>query len=203
MHLSTTLIATTLLSTALAVPAVTTKLLEPADCRWWPQRSQIFVSSSDDPYVNSLPAQPYKFQFGSRVLSLLAIDFRASGRFAKQIYACSGNSPVIPGNPSQKLSISQDRQNAHILIEAPAEETLVPELYEHYINGVKQEGRFLGAKGLTTWGFRYVEATCNADNATLFTRDSYEVKLQGLPNSPYDSAGYPSEFEGFLKVVQY
>jgi hypothetical protein len=33
------------------------------------------------------------------------------------------------------------------------------------------------------------------------TRDYYEVKLMGLPESEYDTAGYEVEFEGFLKIA--
>ena len=74
---------------------------------------------------------------------------------------------------------------------------LVPELYQHSIDGVVQDGEYLGLNGLTTWGFRYQGFTCGA-NAT---RDYYEVKLMGMPETEGDTAGYEVEFKGFLKLA--
>jgi hypothetical protein len=56
---------------------------------------------------------------------------------------------------------------------------------------------FLGALNQTTWGFRYLwDGDCEE-------KLHYEVKLLGLPvdeeNPP--TAQYPSDFEGFLRVV--
>jgi hypothetical protein len=88
------------------------------------------------------------------------------------------------------------------LIDAPAKKVLIPELYALVIDSVKQEGVYLGVKGQTTWGFRYTPASCNA-NATLSTKDYYEVKLLGLPESEYDTVGYEVELKGFLRVIHW
>lgn len=191
---------TCIFSTVSAVPAVTPTLLSAGDCYDYPQRFEIVVDSSDDPAINGLPAQPYDIIFPSKTLPLLAIDLRASHRIAKYIYACTAGAPVVASSPEfKKLNICQDRQNGHILIDAPAEKTLVPELYRHTIDGNQVDGMYLGVKNQTTWGFRYNEASCWA-NATVSTRDYYEVKLMGLPSSEWDTAGYEVEFEGFLKI---
>jgi hypothetical protein len=70
------------------------------------------------------------------------------------------------------------------------------------VDGVEQDGVYLGVKGQTTGGFRYAPASCYA-NATISTRDYYEVKLLELPESEYDTIGYVTEFRGFLKIVKW
>jgi hypothetical protein len=132
--------STALLSVAIvlgrvsAIPAVTPTLLSSGDCYSYPQRYTIVVDSADDPAVNGLPAQPYDIIFPSKVLPLLAIDLRASRRIAKYLYACTAGQPVVASSPNfMKLSICQDHQNGHILLDAPAEKTLVPELYRHTV----------------------------------------------------------------------
>ena len=199
----TALFIATLLGATAAVPAVIPRLVSiPGNCGYWPTgRFMIVVDSAEDPAVNGLPAQPYDIIFPSKVLPLLAIDLRASRRIAKSLYACDAGQAAIPSSPAfEKLGICQDRQNGHILIDAPAEKVLVPELYKHELDGKEADGLYIGAKNQTTWGFRYTPASCYA-NATVSTRDYYEVKLLGLPESPYDTAGYEVEFQGFLKVV--
>jgi hypothetical protein len=193
-----------LISAASALTNVTPKLLIPSgDCRYWPAgRSMLVVDSADDPAVDGLPAQPYDIIFPSKTLPLLAIDLRASRRIAKATFSCDAGQANLASQPSKKISVCQDRENGHILIDAPAEKVLVPELYTHVINGVEQDGVYLGVKGQTTWGFRYTPASCYT-NATVSTKDYYEVKLLGLPESEYDTVGYDVEFKGFLKVVQW
>ncbi|KAF2023702.1 hypothetical protein EK21DRAFT_80272, partial [Setomelanomma holmii] len=144
----------------------------------------------------------YDIIFSSKVLLLLAIDLRRSRRIAKQAGTRVSGQAATWGYLARKLSICQDRQNGHILIDAPAEKVLVPELYAHEMDGVRQDSVSLGVKNQTTWGFRYTPESCYA-NGTVSTRDYYEVKLMGLPESVYDTAGYEIEFEGFLKVHQW
>jgi hypothetical protein len=203
MKLQTTICLATALLVAAELPNVSPKLFSnPAlGCRSWPQNPyMIVVDSAEDTAVNSLPAQPYDILFASKILPLLAIDLRASKAIAKTLYTCSAGQPVTLSS-AQKLSICQDRNNGHILIDAPPEKVLVPELYTHTIDGKQQDGLYLGVKNQTTWGFRYAPATCN-ENATVATRDYYEVKLLGLPESEYDTAGYEVEFKVFLKIAE-
>ncbi|KAF2853491.1 hypothetical protein T440DRAFT_547675 [Plenodomus tracheiphilus IPT5] len=202
MILYTVLSIVTALATATDLPEITPRLFSnPGNCYSWPTSPfQLIVSSAEDPAINGLTAEPYDIIFPSKVLPLLAIDLRASRRFAKTRYICSAGQPSISSGGG-KLGICQDRNNGHILLNAPAEKVLVPELYEHVIDGVATEGRFLGVKGQTTWGFRYTPMSCGG-NDTTSTRDYYEVKVLGLPESEYDTVGYEVEFRGFLKVVQ-
>ncbi|OAL51498.1 hypothetical protein IQ07DRAFT_585899 [Pyrenochaeta sp. DS3sAY3a] len=202
MRLSTVLLLAVAFVTADPLPAVTPRLISsPQSCRAWPVNPfQIIVDSAEDPAVNSLPAQPYDIVFPSKVLPLLAIDLRASRRFAKVLYSCNAGRLKMRSGVGERLDICQDRENAHILLNAPAEKVLVPELYEHVVDGQALPGRYLGVKGQTTWGFRYTPASCSA-NGTLSERDYYEVKLLGLPESEHDTIGYEIEFKGFLKIA--
>lgn len=186
------------------LPSVTPRLISTAQsCRAWPVNPfQIVVDSAEDPAINNLPAQPYDIVFPSKILPLLAIDLRASRRFAKTLYTCKAGRPTKRSSLGERLDICQDRQNAHILIDAPEEKVLAPELYQHIIDGNAVPGQYLGVKGQTTWGFRYTPASCNL-NGTLSTRDYYEVKLLGLPESEHDTVGYEVEFKGFLKLANW
>lgn len=58
-------------------------------------------------------------------------------------------------------------------------------MYAHELNGVRQDGVFLGIANVTTWAFRRV--------ANL---GYYEVRLFGLGANLKDG-----EFKGFLKTV--
>jgi hypothetical protein len=197
-------LAAALISAASALNNITPKLLIPhGDCRHWPAgRSMLIVDSAEDQAINGLPAQPYDIIFPSKVLPLLSIDLRASRRIAKATFGCDAGQAVLASEPNKKIAICQDRENGHVLIDAPDEKVLVPELYSHVVDGVEQEGIYLGVKGQTTWGFRYTPASCYT-NATVSTRDYYEVKLLGLPESKYDTTGYEVEFRGFLRVVEW
>ncbi|KAH9863895.1 hypothetical protein J1614_009827 [Plenodomus biglobosus] len=188
------------LATAAQLPNITPRLFsDSGNCNSWPMAAfQLVVSSAEDPAVDGLSAEPYNIIFPSKVLPLLAIDLRGSRRFAKTLYVCSAGQPTV--NSGGKLGICQDRNNGHVLLNAPVEKVLVPELYEHIIDGVASNDLFLGVLGQTTWGFRYTAMNCG-ENATMSTRDYYEVKLLGLPESEYDTVGYEVEFRGFLKLV--
>jgi hypothetical protein len=201
-HIITLVVA--LICEASALTDVHPKLLTPSgDCRHWPTgRSMLVVDSAEDSAIDGLPAQPYDIVFPSKILPLLSIDLRASRGIAKTTLSCDAGQAILASEPSKKISICQDRENGHILIDAPAEKVLVPELYTHMVDGVEQDGNYLGVKGQTTEGFHYAPASCYA-NATISTRDYYEVKLLELPESEYDTIGYVTEFRGFLKIVKW
>jgi hypothetical protein len=184
-HIITLVVA--LICEASALTDVHPKLLTPSgDCRHWPTgRSMLVVDSAEDSAIDGLPAQPYDIVFPSKILPLLSIDLRASRGIAKTTLSCDAGQAILASEPSKKISICQDRENGHILVD-----------------GVEQDGVYLGVKGQTTWGFRYAPASCYA-NATISTRDYYEVKLLGLPESEYDTIGYVTEFRGFLKIVKW
>lgn len=94
--------------------------------------------------------------------------------------------------------------NAHILVDAPQTKTYVPEIY--YLegeDGKRLDGVYLGAKNKTTWGFSYEQASCGSDGTA--NQAFLQAKLLGLPvdeaNPP--TAGYPPEWQGFLKLVSW
>jgi hypothetical protein len=69
-----------------------------------------------------------------------------------------------------------------------------------YLDGVKQDGVFLGANGVTSWGFRYLDASHGCCGAPF-----YQLRLLG-PNSTDPSTGsslQDGEFSGFLKVMPF
>jgi hypothetical protein len=66
-----------------------------------------------------------------------------------------------------------------------------PAPYAHQIDGQQQDGVFLGATGLTTWGFTYHPAGSGAGEL-----EHFEARLLFPDVKPRDC-----EFEGFLKIV--
>lgn len=209
--MKTTLLSLAVLPLALAVPNVTPIPLGSTTCAHWPfwiptesadtTGSLMFsVSSADDAAINNLPAQPFSLPWGSSTRNLLGITLLASRSFAKAYYRCRNGRPIVLSNPDEPIAIAKDSNNAHLLIAANDATAYKPEIYSHEIEGVKQDGVFLGALNQTTWGFHYHEATCGRDGKV--NSAFYEVKLLGLPVDPENepTAGYPPQFEGFLKV---
>lgn len=207
---------TALVPLALAVPAVTPVPLQPSSaagtCRYWPNWIntpaadttgflQFVVASADDGAVTGLPLQPFSQTWAGSPRALLGADLRASTSFAKSVYRCNdGHAVVGPSGPYEAITVSKESRNAFALIDAPAGDGYALEVYAHEVDGVRQEGVFLGAQNRTTWGFYYRYASCAADGTV--TRDFYEVKLQGLPEHPDfpPTAGNPAQFEGFIQV---
>jgi hypothetical protein len=142
-------LAVALICEASALTDVHPKLLtQSGDCRHWPTgRPMLVVDSAEDSAINGLPDQPCDIIFPSKRLPLLSIDLRASRRIAKTTLSCDAGQAILASEPSNKISICQDRENGHILIDAPAEKVLVPELYTHMVDGVQQDGVCLGVKG--------------------------------------------------------
>lgn len=207
---------TTLVHLALAVPAVTPVPLQPPSaagtCRYWPSwintpsadttgLLKFEVVSADDEAVTGLPLQPFSLTWAGSPMPLLGADLRASTSFAKAYYRCNNGQAVVgTSSPFENITVSKERRNAFALIDAPAGNGYALEVYAHEVDGVRQDGVFLGAQNQTTWGFYYNEASCAADGTP--TRDFYEVKLQGLPEDPDfpPTAGNPVRFEGFIQV---
>lgn len=73
-------------------------------------------------------------------------------------------------------------------------------VFEHYIEGVKQDGVFLGGyDNSTTWGFKYYPA----DPVDFYNLDYYYLRLLG-PNSADPVTGAPlgkNETRGFVRVA--
>jgi hypothetical protein len=204
--------AATVIITATAIPNVVPHQLGTTEnCAYWPSyiptpdndltgTLAFVVDSAEDEAVNGLLAQQFDIVFPSKTLPLLAIDLRASRSFARAPVRCKDGIARLGVQAQDQLRICRDRHNGHVLVNPSANKTtLVPELYKHVIDGQEQEGVYLGWGNQTTWGFRYEDVVCRTDGTG--TRDYYEVKLLGLPESPDDTAGYEVSFKGFLKVV--
>ncbi|KIW09613.1 uncharacterized protein PV09_00481 [Verruconis gallopava] len=68
------------------------------------------------------------------------------------------------------------------------------------VDGVEQEGVFLGADGVALWGFRYIDASQGCCGVPY-----YQLRLLG-PNSADPNTGAPlqdGEFTGFLKIAAF
>ncbi|KAI1080171.1 hypothetical protein F5B20DRAFT_570562 [Whalleya microplaca] len=73
-----------------------------------------------------------------------------------------------------------------------------PQIFEHYIDGVKQDGVFLGGvNGNTTWGLKYYSASSGSSG-----QDYFYMRLLG-PDSANPSTGAPlgaNETMAFVKI---
>jgi hypothetical protein len=170
----------------------------------------IVVDQADDPDANGLYVKPRNFSepdfdFRDWVVSSnqvstdlakinLVVDFRSTRHTLRRplnIFRCfDGTLHLNPMSPTYEVSVSR---NTGIMT---LDTGYKLEPYAHEVNGVRQNGTFLGALNHTTWGFNYVRPqVCGA-------LDYYEARLQGLPpdhNSERSSTAAP-EFFGFLKL---
>ncbi|KAI1466267.1 uncharacterized protein F4812DRAFT_436584 [Daldinia caldariorum] len=75
---------------------------------------------------------------------------------------------------------------------------IAPQIFEHYVDGVKQDGVFLGAyDNSTRWGFKY-----NPANVGSYGLDFYYARILG-PNSADPVTGSPlkaNETTAFIKI---
>jgi hypothetical protein len=200
-------------ATVTAVPAVTPIPLTPANkyptCTWWPNwirtpdadvtGSVMFVvSEADDSAINDLTLQQFTIPYGfESTRNIMAVHLAKSNRVQRTYTRCINGNGMI-GSPAQNITISKDLNNAHLVVN-PSKPGYIIEPYAHEINGVRQDGVFIGALNQTKWGFSYKsEAGCNGARQMY-----YEAKLLGLPVDPDTEPGaaYPPEFEGFIKVI--
>lgn len=198
---------------ATAVPSVTPVPLTPANkfptCTWWPgwirtpdadvTGSLMFVvSDADDAAINDLTLQQFTIPFRLGTLDMLGVHLAKSKSVAKTYVRCINGNGVMY-NPSQNITISKDINNANLAIN-PSTPGYTIEPYAHEINGVRQDGVYIGALNQTKWGFRYrIDEGCDGKKGAMY----YEAKLLGLPRDPDTEPGasYPHEFEGFIKVI--
>lgn len=207
-----------LISTVSALPNVTAIRLNPRDkpsCTYWPGwintrdadttgSLNFTISGTVDDAINGLPAQPHEIPWGSSTRNMLVMDLLKSTWYAKYYFRCN-NGQAVFGNPFHTVTISKDVSNAHMLVDA-AKPGYGLEVYGHEIDGVRQEGVYLGAMNQTTWGFRWMrpdaEGSCGGSGGQYF-----EARLFGLPVDPETppTAGYnPMLYTmGFLKVSQW
>jgi len=104
---------------------------------------------------------------------------------ASDIFCCDVGGHVLNGLGDKKLLLSTDVKVQGLGFYSDG---FQPETYEHYLDGVKQDGVFLGLGNVTTWSFRRL------------LQDTYwKARLMG-PGSQRVDDDY-IEFRGFLKAV--
>ncbi|EPE25128.1 hypothetical protein GLAREA_11709 [Glarea lozoyensis ATCC 20868] len=163
-----------LLPNALALPNVTAIPAGPGDCSAYPnfygtngRTSDAFIflpSQADNPSVNNL-----KTSILNNTLVVLN-DPSAD----PTIFCCIAPN-IFDGWAERTLLLEGDRRMRY------TSQGVTPELYVHEIEGVKQEGVFLGSEGVTRWVFGEIEG-------------GWGVRLDG------DGVVNEGEFKGFLRA---
>lgn len=205
-----------------AVPNVTVIPLRSKDCSSWPglirtpaaditAYLRLEVTSSDDPAIDGLLATAHTqrwptLQNLSNTVETVVMDVRKSTRIAKPVFRCFNGVLHMVGDGDPAITVSKDWRGAQMMLgDYQGGPGYKLEPYAHEINGVRQEGVFLGAKGKTTWGFNWERPTrddCANGNSAL---DWYSARVQGLEYDPTveSRAWGPVEFEGFIRVFEY
>lgn len=175
------------------------------------------VTGADDEAVNGLLTTTHTTPWPtvanlSNTINNVFVDLRKSRRIAKPVYRCWNGEMRLGPSLDEVISVHKDWRNAFLTVgEFDGGPGYKLEPYAHEINGVRQEGVFLGAQGKTTWGFRWSAPqwadsdNCGADINGRLPLDWYEVKLVGLEydNGTESRGASPSEFEGFIKAVEW
>ncbi|KAH6666241.1 hypothetical protein B0J14DRAFT_659863 [Halenospora varia] len=167
-----------------AIPNVTTIQVGQGNCAGFPNSyknsgndADAFIfhpDQADDPRINGL-------QTGIVNTSLVVYE---SNTTASTIFCC-WRSAVMDAFFTQNLLLSttpNDKELGYL------SDGIKPETYAHEINGVRQDGIFLGISNVTTWAFRRTQAH----------PEYYQIRLSA-PGS--GESLYEGEFKGFLKVV--
>ncbi|KAH8653136.1 hypothetical protein BGZ60DRAFT_387014 [Tricladium varicosporioides] len=166
-----------------AVPSVTTIQVGQGNCAGFPNSyknsgndADAFVfhpDQADNPRINGL-------QTGIVGTSLVVYE---SNTTASAIFCC-WRSAVKDAFFTQDLLLSPspgDKELRYLT------DGVKPETYAHEINGVRQDGIFLGISNVTTWAFRRTQAH----------PEYYQIRLAPGSGEPL----YEGEFKGFLKVL--
>ncbi|KAE9364245.1 hypothetical protein N431DRAFT_354371 [Stipitochalara longipes BDJ] len=107
---------------------------------------------------------------------------------ASAIFCCDHNGTVKDGFGVQTLLLSNDTNDAELGYFDQGN-AIKPETYAHFVEGVRQEGVFLGWGNVTTWGYRRVKSETGGDY--------YGIRLLKLGIGDLKNG----EIRGFLKVV--
>lgn len=116
------------------------------------------------------------------------IDITTNAQLAKILYGCSdGLVHDYVGTSPPDVFISSTTGELGYLGAG-----LVPESYQHQIDGVTQDGVFLGSSGVTAWAYTFVPG------GGLVGEDVFTLRLL----ESQDGALNDGEFYGFLKAVK-
>lgn len=114
------------------------------------------------------------------------ITIAANVQEAKELFGCTDGLVHELHNASPDLYISPDDGQL-----AFSDAGLAPETYEHQVDGVAQDGVFLGSGGVTAWAYTYVPG------GGFHGFDEFTMRLL----ESQDGALNDGEFYGFLKIV--
>ncbi|KAF2199438.1 hypothetical protein GQ43DRAFT_442491 [Delitschia confertaspora ATCC 74209] len=217
------MLSITLSSILLSVPAVlaVTEVIAkplPVGCASYPRYNEetgtagpwtIKVSDSENPAIEGFgDTSAYSVLFNGRPsLRWGSITIPTYNQIAKNPFQCINNTMTawVPndltaaGAPTNyqwtPLVISNYPYDAELMWKIQSSEELKP--FEHYVDGVKQDGVFIGGyENSTKWGFRYYPANVGS------VRDYYLIRLLG-PNSADPVTGaalQANETVGYIKI---
>jgi len=195
-----------------ALPNVSTIPLGSNDCARWPgfvdfdytSPVNLVVHQAQNNSVNGLLTTTQDFTLPGNITGTrLIVNPRNSGS-GHPTYRCesgtlrlhskingTSTSTSIPGTIDTIISVATDSRNAFFIL---GEDGFRTAPYGHEIDGVEQDGVYLGTRGRTTWGFHYVPTDGGY----------YEIRLAGGTPDQEDEPAVVSaepEFYGFLRVV--
>ena len=110
----------------------------------------VVVTNAEDSAINELPLQPEAITSGGETLTTQAIDMRKSNRIVKSYYRCFDSETKAMNGDGPAIKGSKDVRNAWMQEGLANGYKLKP--YRVAIDGVEQEGVFLGAMNQTTGG---------------------------------------------------
>lgn len=194
-------ISATLFSTALAVPEVTAT--EIPGCSGYPSGSFLIqLANSGNSSIEGF-SDTSNYVLGANSVAFAYLTFPDRNDIAKNPLQCSNNTLLallehgVSGYAYEPLQVSPYPYDATIGYDFGENSTAV-KAFTHKIDGVQQEGTYLGGyENTTTWGVRYEE------DAGARGQSFFYVRLLG-PDSADPKTGealYPNEFTSFIKVA--
>jgi len=188
--------------TSALVPNVTAIPIAPGTCQGWPgympepigNLTQQFFFEPRDTSNNSLDGLRSSLSSSSSSSpSLTQLITNTDPTAPYNIFSCAGNGSIfdIHGGPTLVFSMKEQDQELGISSESGGGPGLNPEVYNHEIGGVQQDGLFVGLGNFTTWGFELVLGQGEAGSI-----DYYRMRLLGPKTNLKDG-----EIDGFLGIV--
>lgn len=194
MALTSVFAILSVLSLVSAVPNVTVSQIYPGTCGGYP--SSYGTGGTHADAFNFIPAEADIGSLNNLKTGVKDGDFvvykyngfednATYSQLASDIFCCDVGGHVLNGLGDKRLLLSTDVAVQDLGF---YNDGFQPETYEHYLDGVKQDGVYLGLGNVTTWSFR------------IHPEDVYwKTRLVGPGSKPVDEDYI--EFRGFLKAV--
>jgi hypothetical protein len=162
-----------------ALPNVTVTRTGQGDCSAYPSFYGTNGRTADAfIFLPSQVSNPSLNNLHTGIVNSTLVAFSSNTTIDSTIFCCA-SANIMDGWMEKSLLLSNDRQIGY------RSEGMVPETYTQEVDGVKQEGVFLGYGNVTTWGFR-------RGNGGAY----WNVRLVSEEQIAEDE-----EFRGFLKAV--